>query len=157
MRRWMIALSAMALMAGPAAARWQVDDNSDSAGFLFVASQVDETDTIEVQVICDIAREGKLLFSVFTGTEMGKEKYAIPSVPITVEFGAVSYGVEGEVVDNDVERILDVAEADDAQVRKIASAIRKGKDMVVSYREEEWILPGENAAASLDTIFEYCP
>ncbi|KKB78037.1 hypothetical protein VW35_13080 [Devosia soli] len=148
----------MLVTVSPAFARWQVDDESDGGGFLFIASQVDETDTIEVQLVCDEMREGKLLFSVFTGTEMAKQKYAIPAVPITVRFGAVAFeNLEGEVVGNDVERILDVSEVDEPRVRDLAAAMRKGKDMTLTYRDEEWLLTGENAAASLDTIFEHCP
>lgn len=157
MRHWTITTLAVLLMVSPAAAEWQLDDESDGAGVYLVASQIDDTDTIEVQVICDAARQGKLLFSVFTGVPTKDNKDVQFTLPVTVAFGSVSFDLDAEVVDNSDERILDISEADFSEVRAIAAGIRKGKAMTVSYRDDVWELPANNAAQTLAPVLEECP
>ncbi|KQN73959.1 hypothetical protein [Devosia sp. Leaf64] len=158
MRKTVLAIAATVAMVSPAFAVWQVDDESDDQGFLFIASQVDETDTIEVQLICDEFREGALLFSVFTGIPLEKQKHSMPDAPIAVRFGNVAFDdLMAEVVDLDTERVLDVSESDHPEVRQIAHAIAKGKEMVVTYRDEQWVLAGDNASPSVGPILENCP
>lgn len=158
MHKTALVLSATLAMVSPALALWQVDDESDDQGFLFIASQVDDTDTIEVQLACDEFREGALLFSVFTGIPLEKQKHSMPDMPISVRFGNVAYDdLMAEVVDLDTERILDVSEESHPEVRQIAHAIAKGKEMVVTYRDDRWVLNGDNAAPSMIPVLKNCP
>lgn len=158
MKKSLIISLALLVSATPAFARWELDDDSDNQGYLFVASQIDTTDTVEIQVVCDELREGNILFSIFTGVDPGKSKAFSPPVPVTVAFGSVVHAdLEGTVVDIEGERILDISEADEPAVRQIAQAIRKGKDMTVSYQDVSWTVPAEAASEVLPGIFEHCP
>lgn len=158
MRKTAIIMSTLLATASPAFALWQVDDESDAHDALFIASQIDETDTIEVQVICDEATDTGLLFSVFTGIALEKLKHSMPDTPISVRFGNVAFeNLAAKVVDLDTERILDLSEDIHPEVREIAHAIAKGKAMVVTYRDNEWVLPGDNARESIGPVLENCP
>lgn len=157
MKKPLLISLAMLVAVTPAFARWELDDDSDDQGYLFVASQVDTTDTIEIQVACDELMAGDILFSVFTGIDPGKSKDSSPPVPVTVAFGSVVHAdLEGTVVDIVGERILDISEADEPAVRQIAEAIRKGKEMTVSYLDVSWTVPGEAASETLPGILDRC-
>ena len=158
MKKTLLVPLALLLAVTPAFARWEFADDSNDSGDLFVASQIDTTNTIEVQVLCDEALDGKLLFSIFTGIDPGKRKDFSPPVPVTVAFGSVVYaGLEGTVVDIEDERILDISEADESDVRNIAHAIRKGKEMSVAYLGEHFTVPAQDAPDVLAKILERCP
>ena len=158
MKKSLLVSLALLLAVNPAFARWEFDDDSNDIGDLFIASQVDTTKTIEVQVLCDELLDGALLFSVFTGIDPGKRKDTSPPVPVTVSFGSVVYAdLQGKVVDIEGERILDISEADESEVRAIAHAIRKGKEMSIAYLDENWTVPGQDAPDVLAKILERCP
>lgn len=158
MKRLLLVPLTVFVAATPALALWELDDASDDMGYLLIASQIDTTDTIEIQLACDEILEGDLLFSIFTGIDPGKTKDSMPPVPVTVEFGAVSFpDLTGKIVDIEGERILDISEAVDPEVKQIAQAVRKGKEMTVSFLDTEWLVPAENAADILPGVFERCP
>ena len=158
MKKSLIIPLAMLLAVTPAFARWELDDDSDDQSFLFIASQIDTTDTVEIQVACDELMAGDILFSIFTGVDPGKSKDSSPPVLVTVAFGSVIHAdLDGTVVDIEGERILDISEADEPAVRQIAEAIRKGKEMTVSYLDVSWTVPPDAAAEALPGIFDRCP
>lgn len=153
-----IIVLAMLVPMGGAFANWEVEDLTDEQGELFVAFAVDETDTIEIQMTCDELLDRELLLSVYTGVDADQKK-ALPE-PVSVSFtvGAVPFGsFSGKVTEIEGEKVIDMSEADHAQIRDLAQAMAKGKTVTLSYADTVWTVPGTDSSSALPVIFEHCP
>lgn len=156
MHKLLLVPFALILMSGSAFAQWEIDDVSDEQGYLYVAYNVDRTDTIEVQLSCDELLDGHMLLTIFTGDDLGKSKG--DAVLLTAEIGEERFeDLVGETVDIEGEKVLDFSEGQNASIRDLASAIGEGDDLVVSYEGDDWTIPGTDAAEAIRPIFKHCP